>query len=381
MSRHLLNPAALIAVFLLATGCFTSRTATSMKVMEYESVEAMSRVAECEQLGPVSAEYSVLLHWPASRKRAAAIRIRDAAYDAGGDAVVMIRNDWGVITDQAQGLAFTCQPRPKVGSTESPGPTPMAAVKREDTAYQPRYTRRLAAVVGVDRYQSWPGLEGAAGDARRLATQLRSMGFDEVVELYDEAATRASILDLLGSKLVQLSQPDDLAVIFFAGHGQTETLRNGEKRGYIIPADSDPAAVFATGISMDTLRDLSNRLPAKHVYFAMDSCYSGLGFLRGISAVPRTQGYIEKMLARRAVQMVTAGGEGEEAAEVGGRGLFTNKLLEALRGNADSDRDGYVTASEIGAYVKPEVSAASGNRQTPQFGTLSGSGEVVFSRK
>ena len=76
--------------------------------------------------------------------------------------------------------------------------------------------------------------------------------------------------------------------------------------------------------------------------------------------------------------MVAAGGEGEEAIEVGGRGLFTTKLLEALAGEADFDSDGFLTASEIGTYVKPEVSAASRQRQTPQFGTLQGSGEVVF---
>ena len=45
---------------------------------------------------------------------------------------------------------------------------------------------------------------------------------------------------------------------------------------------------------------------------------------------------------------------------------------------ADFDGDGFVTASELGTYVKPQVSAASDQRQTPQFGTLQGSGEVVF---
>jgi len=131
-------------------------------------------------------------------------------------------------------------------------------------------------------------------------------------------------------------------MIYFAGHGQTETLPTGGKRGYLIPVDGDTQDVFSTAISMDTLRDLSNRLPAKHVYFAMDSCYSGLGFMRGLARTPKGQGYIEKMTSLRAVQMITAGAEGEAAIEFGGQGLFTTKFLEALRGESDFDGDGVV---------------------------------------
>lgn len=254
--------------------------------------------------------------------------------------------------------------------------------RRRDSSlnrYGRSYTRRIAAVVGIDDYDSWPGLEGATGDAQRFAKALRDLGFDEIVELYDRDATRAGILSLLGRKLPQISGKDDLVVVYFSGHGQTETLPNGQKRGYLIPSDGSAEMVYETAISMDTLRDTSNRLAAKHVYFAMDSCYSGLGLVRGIRQVSTsTDGYIEEMVSRRAVQMVTAGGEGEAAIEFGGQGLFTAKLLEALQGEADFNSDGFVTANEIGAYVKPSVSSASRQRQTPQFGTLEGSGEIVF---
>jgi peptidoglycan hydrolase-like protein with peptidoglycan-binding domain len=266
---------------------------------------------------------------------------------------------------------------PTASNLPAPAQTP-ASDHRAAVTYRPNYRRRVAAVIGIDAYAQWPGLEGAAGDARRMAGALRQMGFDQVIELYDRNATRAGMLGLLGRTLADQIQKEDLVVIYFSGHGQTETLPNGEKRGYVIPADADRERVFETAISMDQLRDLSSRLPAKHVYYAMDSCYSGLGLVRGLAPTARGAGYIEKVTARRAVQMVTAGSEGEEAIEAGGRGLFTTKLLEALGGEADFDGDGYVTASEIGAYVKPQVTAASRDRQTPQFGTLEGSGEVVF---
>jgi len=245
-------------------------------------------------------------------------------------------------------------------------------------SYNPGYGRRVAAVIGINDYVSWPQLEGARADATRFAETLRGIGFDHVEEIYDRDASRERILRLVGTELVQQTGKDDLAVIFFAGHGHTETLANGEKRGYIVPADGDPYDVFATGISMSTLRELSNRLPAKHVYYAMDSCYSGLGFARGIRIPQTTTGYLDMLQTRRAVQMVTAGGEGEQAFERGGRGLFTSYLIRGLSGEADFDGDGAVTASELGTFVRPQVSTASSHRQTPQFGTIDGMGEVVF---
>jgi uncharacterized caspase-like protein len=76
--------------------------------------------------------------------------------------------------------------------------------------------------------------------------------------------------------------------------------------------------------------------------------------------------------------MVTAGGKGEQVIERGGHGLFTQYMLRALDGEADMDNDGVVTATEMGAFLRPQVSNASDNRQTPQYGRLDGEGEVVF---
>ena len=98
----------------------------------------------------------------------------------------------------------------------------------------------------------------------------------------------------------------------------------------------------------------------------------------GDAATNRSDDYLQKLTGMRSVQMITAGLEGEMAVEVGGQGLFTTYFLHALAGEADFNGDGYVTASEIGTYVRPQVSAASRQRQTPQFGALEGQGEVAL---
>ncbi len=235
------------------------------------------------------------------------------------------------------------------------------------------YGRRVGVVIGISRYANQTDLEGAAKDARATAETLRALGFDEVLELYDEAATREAVLDLLGNKLQRKTTSDDLAFVFFAGHGTTESLPNGEERGYLVPHEGTTQDAYTTGISMETIRDLSNRLPAKHVYYAMDACYSGsLAVSRG-QGTPSAAG--RKI---QAVQMLTAGTEGQQAIEQGGRGVFTTYLLQGMRGDADRNGDEVITASEIGWYVSDQVRLATKNRQTPVYGRMSGSGEVAF---
>jgi uncharacterized caspase-like protein len=117
---------------------------------------------------------------------------------------------------------------------------------------------------------------------------------------------------------------------------------------------------------------------AKHVMYAIDACYSGLALTRGISRRTDLPDYLDMVTSRRAVQIVTAGSEGETAVEVGGQGLFTTYLLRGLGGEADMNGDGAVTASELGTWVRPQVTVASQNRQSPQFGTIDGSGDAVF---
>jgi hypothetical protein len=256
---------------------------------------------------------------------------------------------------------------------------PASSPSRESALrYEALYHRRIATVVGINDYAHWPRLEGAVADAHRVADHLRSTGFDEVIEIYDGEATRERILWQLGVDLPAKAGKEDLVVIYFAGHGQTETLPSGEKRGYVIPAESPVGEAYASAISMEQLRSLSDRIPAKHVYYVMDSCYSGLGLVRGLRVVEKTSDYVQQVTSYRAIQMITAGQEGEVAAERGGRGVFTTYWLRAIEGEADFDGDGFVTANEIGAYVPGEVSNSTHQRQTPLFGTLEGRGQVVF---
>jgi hypothetical protein len=55
-----------------------------------------------------------------------------------------------------------------------------------------------------------------------------------------------------------------------------------------------------------------------------------------------------------------------------------NSYTPAILKKAAFTQDGVITAAELGAYLRPRVSDASGNTQTPLFGRLGGAGVFLF---
>jgi peptidoglycan/xylan/chitin deacetylase (PgdA/CDA1 family)/uncharacterized caspase-like protein len=247
------------------------------------------------------------------------------------------------------------------------------------------YKNSWAVVIGVNKYKHWPKLDYAVSDASSIARKLHeNFGFEKenIIELYDENATRDNIAEVLGYTLADPRKigKDDRVFIFYAGHGATRKLPSGSNLGYLIPVDAEFDKFQTKSISMSMLNDFSSLIPAKHVYFVMDSCYSGLALTRAGGGGKQNYNYLEHITNRTARQIITAGGADQEVSDggPGGHSIFTWTLLQALDGKADTDNNGYITASEIGTYVSPVV--ASYAPQTPAFGNLLGSqgGDFVF---
>jgi peptidoglycan/xylan/chitin deacetylase (PgdA/CDA1 family)/uncharacterized caspase-like protein len=266
------------------------------------------------------------------------------------------------------------------GFVEEPASASAAATTATDPP-PALYRESWAVIAGIDNYPKWPKLRYAVNDAASIRDLLLNkfrFKRDHVITLFNEEATRERILSVLGD---MLSNPtnvrrDDRVFIFFAGHGSTRRLPSGRDLGYIIPWDADTQNFQGQAISMTSFQDISESIPAKHVLFVMDSCYSGLGITRGGTG----NNYLREMSHRTARQMLTAGGADEEVADNGpnGHSVFTWTLLQGLEGRADLNSDGFITAAELAAYVGPGVSALS--HQTPAFGNLPGSegGEFIF---
>ncbi|MEE8110194.1 MAG: PEGA domain-containing protein, partial [bacterium] len=242
------------------------------------------------------------------------------------------------------------------------------------------YGQSFAIVVGINAYRN-PSLRlhYAVNDATSIRAALRRLGFPSSnnILLTDGQATGMAVRTAFNS-LIQRTGLQDRVVFFYAGHGVTLDRPGGGAMGYLLPVEADPGNIVGTGLPMSEVRDLAGLLQAKHVFFAVDACFSGLLASR---SVPRVEMRVDPayLTRGRLRQILTAGERDQPVLEEAGHGLFTRRLLEALEGEADtSPRDGILTGMEIAAFVQGRVIAASSSRQTPFFGTMEGIGQFVF---
>ncbi len=236
-----------------------------------------------------------------------------------------------------------------------------------------------ALVVGVSDYEKWPDLPNAVKDAREVASELRAIGFK--VELLLDP-TSGQLNSALSVMAFQRGNERDRAVLFyFAGHGETMKLADGTELGYIIPKDcplqsQDPMGFDDKAISMKEIGDVALKIKSKHVLMLFDSCFSGSLF----SMVRSAPVDISEKSARPVRQFITAGTAEEEVPD---RSVFKTVFLHGIKGDADLNRDGYVTGSELGMHLQTQVVNYSRGGQHPQYGKINNPkldrGDFIFS--
>ena len=241
------------------------------------------------------------------------------------------------------------------------------------------YEHSWAVVIGINDYVHVEKLDYARADADAVASALADLGFasDRTFVLLDSQATRQNIQDLLSVDLARKAGPNDRLFVFFAGHGQDYTDAAGHKRGYFIPVDGDPSYLTSRCLSMSDVDTWSDLIPAKHILYVMDCCYSGLAATRQAGLDPHHTNYISQVTQRPVRQVITAGRADEKVIEESGQGVFTRVLLRGLRGEADLAGRGFITGFDLGHYLESRVHEESNWRQQPLFRYLRGDGEFI----
>lgn len=191
-----------------------------------------------------------------------------------------------------------------------------------------------ALIVGISGYPGESALNRASQDALEFyQTVVESENVDpsQVVFLADERATRDNIIENL-NRISTLAKQGDRIIFFFSGHGCQERYQQGELEedgfdegicGYPQPGNED--------IFDDELNDL---LPDNiEAWIFLDACHSG--------------GFVKDLMNKNNRLIITAS---EEDREVGER-VLTPILIRAIRGRADSNDDGYISARELMDYV------------------------------
>ena len=223
-----------------------------------------------------------------------------------------------------------------------------------------------ALVVGIGDYDYWPDLSGSVRDAREVAKYLKLTGMKVSLVLNPNSKGLKRALNRL---VHEIGREKDRAILFyFSGHGETETLATGEKLGYIVPKDcptitQDYMGFTEKAISMNQIETYALRIKSKHVLMVFDSCFSGSVFA-SLKGVPTD---ISEKSNRPVRQFITAGNANEQVPD---ESFFKTCFTQGIDGEADYNKDGYVTGSELGMYLDTSVVNYSHGAQHPQYGKI-----------
>jgi len=194
---------------------------------------------------------------------------------------------------------------------------------------------KKALVVGINNYPKPAELTGCINDATELTKLLKTHGdgspnFDVVLET--DVKTKSELKTLISDLF---KGTNDIALLYFSGHGFMS-----EVGGYLVTPDYKHND---EGISMYDILMLANKSQTKDKIIILDCCYSG-GF-----GSPEVTG--QAALLNDGISILTASRKDEPSIELkNGHGVFTNLLLNALRGGA-ADLRGHITPGGIYSHI------------------------------
>lgn len=237
-------------------------------------------------------------------------------------------------------------------------------------------------------------------DLGKLFERLTSKGYRVHTQVHTDAdVTREGIAQ--AKDFVAGAKPDDLFVLFIAGHGIH--ARDKDSTYYFVTHDTDPANPSARAADFELIEDLLVGIAPRQKLFLMDTCQSGEDDADSVAAVPeafasrglkqrnvrglvlagaegpkrpaarsflyRRDRFIDNDLRRRSGAVVLSSSRGNESSfesDSKQHGLFTLAVLKALDGRtADRDRNRRVSSRELELFVSKEVALMTGGAQNP----------------
>lgn len=243
------------------------------------------------------------------------------------------------------------------------------------------YKASYALVIGASHYRAgWASLPGVKEDVRAVEAALKKHGF-EVTVVMDPTADELEraykqFVNRYGQKL------ENRLVLYFAGHGHSETLEDQRQIGYIVPVDapipgSSPEAFRAKAMPMEQLSVYSNQIVSRHALFLFDSCFSG-SILRSRGA-EQVQPRPPAVLLEQSVRLFITSGAANQT--VPDESVFRRAFVDALEGSVRVSQDDYLTGTALASYLRQTVTSYN-PRQTPQSATpqnyVLSQGDILF---
>ena len=220
----------------------------------------------------------------------------------------------------------------------------------------------IGVVIGISRYEKRdiPSVDYARRDAETIKRYLiNTLGLREsnIEEFYDEKATATKLRSYFGTYLKNKVRPGISDVyIFYSGHGVPEG-----NEAYFAPYDLDQNDVKITGYAIKELYKQLKDIKAKSITVVIDACFSGKseGDVPVIKSASPVYFEISNPLLETKNGVVFTSSTGKQISSWYHKkqhGLFTYYFLLGLRGRADMNNDGQITADEMERYLSENVS-------------------------
>jgi hypothetical protein len=241
---------------------------------------------------------------------------------------------------------------------------------------------RSALIVASTRYRDpkLRRLRSPAQDARELAGVLGDPGiggFDVDVSVDEpEHLVRRRLAGFFKTR-----GRDDLLLLHFSCHG----VKDEDGNLYFATPDTELDHLDATAVPAEFVNRLMDRSPSRRIVLLLDCCYAG-AFGRGSRHRAGAGVELKERFDGRGRVVLTASNsmeyafEGDTLKGEGTPSVFTSALVAGLTtGEADRDRDGFVSIDELYEYLYDHVREATPN-QTPSKWTYDLQGELVVAR-
>ena len=240
------------------------------------------------------------------------------------------------------------------------------------------YEESHALLIGVSNYTNgWSDLESVPDDIKAVSQALWKQNF-HVVQVLNPTkkkfiAAFTDFIDNYGYK------KNNRLLFYYSGHGYSKKVYE-RNTGYLVPSDTPDPSQDSIGFSqkampMTQIHAWAKQIEAKHALFLFDSCFSGSVLKERALVVPRQ---IQTLTAKPVRMFISAGTAGEP---VPAESVFRHSFIRGIRGDADLDKDNYITGTELGLFIQRQV-ANYDTGQTPQFGKIKdplyNEGDFVF---
>lgn len=217
-----------------------------------------------------------------------------------------------------------------------------------------------ALVVGIGNYNHMPVLKYTDDDAYQVYAFLKSPEGGAVEDkqiklLIDENATKEKIKESLDF-IVRNADENDVVFIYYAGHGVD---------GAFVPFDFDG---YNNLYRHKDILDVLNQSRAKHRVLIADACHSGSMIAqRSPFRSMLAEYYSDFEKTKGGTALIMSSKEDENSLEYSGmrQGVFSYYLIKGLQGEADYNKNGFVTVQEIFDFVYVNVRKHTHNIQTP----------------